>query len=141
MLGKVTVTKQDKLHPETKINGAIFKLEKLDTNNEVDTSFEAIEKETTGEGENKGKAEFENLEVGKYRITEIKAPEGYELTGEPVDVEVTKAQRNIDIVASDRMTIDLPATGGINYTIIISVIGFGIMLSSAGILVFKKKQN
>ena len=141
VLGKVTVTKQDKLHPETKINGAIFKLEKLDTNNEVDTSFEAIEKETTGEGENKGKAEFENLEVGKYRITEIKAPEGYELTGEPVDVEVTKAQRNIDIVASDRMTIDLPATGGINYTIIISVIGFGIMLSSAGILVFKKKQN
>ena len=141
VLGKVTVTKQDKLHPETKINGAIFKLEKLDANDEVDTSFEAIEKETTGEGENKGKAEFENLEVGKYRITEIKAPEGYELTGEPVDVEVTKAQRNIDIVASDRMTIDLPATGGINYTIIISVIGFGIMLSSAGILVFKKKQN
>lgn len=58
----------------TKLNGAEFKLEK-----QVNGSWEQIGDNvvTAGEGDNAGIAQFAGLENGTYRITEVKAPDGY----------------------------------------------------------------
>lgn len=137
VLGKVTVTKQDKNNSDIKLEGAIFKLEKVDEDNNVYESFDAIEKTTSEQG----KAIFDELEVGRYRITEIKAPEGYELTNEQIIVEITKAQREANVTAGDRLKLELPTTGKINYTILISLIGFSVLLTSIGTVVIRRKNN
>ena len=73
----------------------------------IDETFEEIEK-TTGED---GFIEFAELTVGKYRITEIKAPEGYDLNNTPMDIEITKIIRGVNVIASDRLKLQLPQTG------------------------------
>ena len=133
--GTITVNKVDKTDSSIKLEGATFRLEKLDDTNNVDSTFEAIDKDTNEQGQ----AIFENLDVGKYRLTEVKAPQGYELTNEVVDVEVTKAERDISVTASDRMKIVLPATGKINYSLIISGIGL-IAITTAFVLKKKEKK-
>ena len=133
--GTITVNKVDKTDSSIKLEGATFRLEKLDDTNNVDSTFEAIDKDTNEQGQ----AIFENLDVGKYRLTEVKAPEGYELTNEVVDVEVTKAERDVNVTASDRMKIVLPATGKINYSLIISGIGL-IAITTAFVLKKKEKK-
>ena len=133
--GTITVNKVDKTDSSIKLEGATFRLEKLDDTNNVDSTFEAIDKDTNEQGQ----AIFENLDVGKYKLTEVKAPEGYELTNEVVDVEVTKAERDVNVTASDRMKIVLPATGKINYSLIISGIGL-IAITTAFVLKKKEKK-
>ena len=136
--GTITVTKVDKKDESKVLEGATFKLEKLDDDGNVDTKFTTIES-TTGTD---GKAKFTELLVGKYRITEVKAPEGYELTTEPIDVEINYEQKDVNITASDRLKLDLPETGGVNYTIAISGIGLAVMLVAVLIKKFKStKEN
>ena len=127
--GTVTVTKVDKTDNSILLEGAVFKLEKLNDSDEIDQTFEAREERTNTQG----KAVFEDLEVGKYRLTEIQAPQNYELTNEVVDLEVTKAERDVSIVAKDRMKIVLPATGKINYSIVVTGIGL-VVIATAFIL-------
>ena len=131
--GKITVTKVDISDTNTKLTGATFKLEKLDSDGNVDTTFTAQEK-TTG---TEGTAEFTDLLVGKYQITETKAPEGYELNTEVTAVEVTKANRDVSVTVKNREKLTLPETGEINYTIIISGIGLAVMLVAVLIKKFK----
>lgn len=50
--------------------------------------------------------------VGDYLITEIKAPEDYELAKEPLKVSITKDENDINLTAIDRIKLELPETGG-----------------------------
>lgn len=134
--GKVTVTKVDSKDNTKLLEGATFKLEKLDETGNVDTSFTAIEKTTDATG----KIEFADLLVGKYRITETKAPTGYELARETIDVEITRENTELNIKATDRLKLELPEAGGINYTIIISIIGISLMAISIATLKLKTKK-
>lgn len=134
--GKITVTKVDISDTNTKLTGATFKLEKLDADGNVDTTFAAQEK-TTG---TEGTAEFSELLVGKYQITEIKAPEGFELNTEVTEVEVTKANRELNVTVKNREKLTLPETGKINYTIVISGIGLAVMLVAVLIKKFKSTK-
>ena len=106
--GKITITKVDKTDETKTLSGATFKVEKLNEDNTIDTTFTAIEKTT----EESGIAEFTDLLVGKYRITETKAPQGYELAKNTIDVEITKEQRELTVKATDRLKLILPETGG-----------------------------
>ncbi|MBO5476401.1 MAG: MucBP domain-containing protein, partial [Clostridia bacterium] len=136
--GKVTVTKVDKADETKLLSDAIFKLEKLDDDGNVDTTFAAIEKTT----DSTGVIEFTDLLVGKYRVTETKAPKGYELSNEPIDIEITKENKEVNIKATDRLKLILPETGGINYTIVISGIGLAVMLVSVLLIKFRStKEN
>ena len=137
--GKVVVTKADISDTDIKLSGATFKLEKLDDDGNVDTIFTAQEKTT----ESAGTVEFTDLLVGKYQITETKAPEGYELNTEVTEVEVTKVNRELNVTVKNREKLVLPETGETNYTIIVSGIGIAVMLIALVILKFprNKKEN
>ena len=132
--GKVTITKLDKNDNTKYLSGAIYKIEKLDNEGKIDSTFTTIEK-TTGEN---GVVEFTELLVGKYRIAEIKAPEGYELSSKPVEVEITKDTREQNIIATDRLKLILPETGGIRnikfYIVGIVIICISIILKNIKLL-------
>ncbi len=74
---KITINKVDS-KTKTPLEGAIFKL------NQIETSSEPYQVEITTNSE--GKA-ITQIPFGKYQITEIKAPEGYEQNNTPTEIE------------------------------------------------------
>ena len=135
VIGSVEVTKVDKEDSNKVIEGATFKIEKLNEEGNIDNSFEAKEL-TTGED---GKVKFEGLEVGRYRVTEIKAPDGYELLDSSIEVDITKENRDVKLTAENELKLVLPETGDINYTSVIIFIGIIIMLASFTIKSLKEE--
>ena len=136
VLGKVTVIKKDSTTNQ-RLEGAQFIIEKLNDSNEVDTNFEAVTK-TTNEN---GVLEFNNLEVGKYRVTEIKAVDDYELSGNAQDVEISKSSRSVTIESTSRLKIVLPSTGEKYRTIVILVNIIGVTFIISSIMIKKYKTN
>ena len=122
--GCIEITKVDAKDNSKVIEGATFKVEKIDESGNVDNTFEAKEL-TTGED---GKVIFEKLEVGKYKVTETKAPNGYELLKDSIEVEITSNNRDIKLVAENELKLELPETGSINYAIILGVVGIGTIV-------------
>ena len=135
VIGSVEVTKVDKEDSNKVIEGATFKIEKLNEEGNIDNSFEAKEL-TTGED---GKVKFEGLEVGRYRVTEIKAPDGYELLDSSIEVDITKENRDVKLTAENELKLVLPETGDINYTSVIIFIGIIIMPASFTIKSLKEE--
>ena len=131
--GKITIIKVDKVDNTKLLRGAIFKVEKLTEDNTIDTTFTIQEKAT---GEN-GKAEFTDLLVGEYIVTEIKAPEGYELAKEPLKVSITNENIEINVTATDKLKLELPETGG-KVIYIFVIIGISLVVFS---LILKRKVN
>lgn len=77
--------------------------------------------------------------VGKYRITEVKVTDGYELSKEATEVEITKEQKEINITATNKLKLELPAAGAINYIVVISAIGISIMIIAVSVKLIGKK--
>ena len=130
--GSIEITKVDKEDNSKLIEGATFKVEKLDEEGNVDSTYN-IEEQTTGE---EGKVLFEGLEVGKYRVTETKAPSGYELLKNSIEVEITGENRDIKLTAENELKLILPLTGDTNNTIGLIIIG-AIMIGISVILFVK----
>lgn len=113
-------------NPE-KLAGAKFKLEKLTADGtDIDTAFAAQTVITGDENGELGFAKFKDLEDGTYRITETKAPEGYNLLKSPITVVINRIGNSItvdgdvfDKISDNTITIQvanqakfqLPATG------------------------------
>ena len=141
--GSIKITKVDKNTGE-RLGGAIFTIEKLTGDNQIDTTFAKQEKETSSQEANKGEITFDNLKYGKYRITEIKAPEGYNLSILPIEIEITEENPDKQEVFTNRSKELLPAAGGsmkefIQVVTIYTEVGaLAIML---GILINKKKKK
>lgn len=134
--GKVIITKVDKNDETKHLSGSVYRIEKLDSNGNVDITFDAIEK-TTG---NDGKVEFNDLAIGKYRINEIKASEGYELNNIPIEISITKDAREQNIIATDRLKLILPETGGRGIYIYI-IIGVVIIFSTIFVKIYIKLKD
>ena len=125
----IELNKVDSIDSSIKLEGAIFRLNKLkiETSNNgsideiIDEGFASIEVTTNQNGQ----AFFNDLPYGKYIITEIEAPEGYELLKEPIKFEVNKDNNNsvITIEVKNNKSIKLPAAGG-NGNITSKYIGF-----------------
>lgn len=114
-------------NPE-KLAGAKFKLEKLTVDGTSDPAFTA-QTVTTGDGKENGElgiASFTELEDGTYRITETKAPEGYNLLKSPIKVVINRrdnsikvdgdvfdkiSDNTIKIQVANQAKFQLPATG------------------------------
>ena len=93
------ITKADAKDTTRKLAGVEFKLEKLNENGtDVDSSFSEQIGVTNADGKpmlqesggNTQKSAFTGLEAGKYRLTETKAAENYNLLSAPIEVEFTK---------------------------------------------------
>ena len=130
--GSIEITKIDAKDNSKLIEGATFKVEKLDEEGNVDNTYN-IEELTTGE---EGKVLFEGLEVGKYRVTETKAPSGYELLEKSIEVEITGENRDIKLTAENELKLILPLTGDTNNTIGLIIIG-AIIIGISVILLIK----
>ncbi|WP_294391186.1 SpaA isopeptide-forming pilin-related protein [uncultured Clostridium sp.] len=129
-LRDVQLIKVDSIDSNIKLENAEFILNKLKEDGSIDGNFTSI-KVTTDQN---GQAFFNNLPYGKYIITEIEAPEGYELLKEPIKFEVNKDSNNsiITIEVKNNKSIKLPIAGG-NGNITSKYIGF-MLIGLAGVL-------
>ena len=132
--GSIEITKVDAKDKSKLIEGATFKVERIDESGNVDSTYN-IGEQTTGED---GKILFEGLEVGKYRVTETKAPSGYELLEKSIEVEITGEKRDVKLVAENELKLILPLTGDKNNSIAIVVIGITIIILA---IILNKKYN
>ena len=53
----------------------------------------------------KRKGDFQQLAIGKYTIKEIKAPNGYMLLRDPIEIEITEAVKTQKITVKMRRII------------------------------------
>ncbi len=133
--GSITLTKVDSIDNTIKLGGAEFKLEKLKKDGgkiEVDENFKVQTKTTEAkEGDTKGQVKFENLQYGTYRLTEIKAPQGYNILPEIFEIEIT--EENIDYTGeiSNRAVTRIPDTGSFGKigSIILGIIVLGTVFT------------
>ena len=137
-------------NPET-LEGATFSIEKLLESGDVDSSFSKVEKTTYDDG----LAVFEDLADGTYRITEVKAPEGYNLLKSPITVILNRKESSIKvneeevikkldgdtitIQVADQKKFDLPATG--SWSRLILGFGGGILIGMAVIMYLLQKRR
>ena len=126
-LGSLTVYKKD-ADGDNPLKGATFELRDAD-DNIVGTS------QTT---ENDGVIEFTDLAWGTYKLVETKAPEGYNLLAEPITIEITKDNLDIEkTVENSLIGWDIPKTGGIG-TIGFYISGMFLMVSAAWFVIRRR---
>lgn len=116
-LGTISITKVDGKTESKKLEGAEFKLQKKKGDNYVDVSDETVtpatvKTVTTGRD---GKAVFDKLEPGTYKIIETKAPTGYMLPTEEIIVEIGRGENKeftIMKIIKNYGLYELPNSGG-----------------------------
>lgn len=164
---KIVIDKYEKDKLNTKLSGASFVLYKevqgdkkyykytAATENEK-AKVEWVDAETNGgipstateyTTNNSGAATFEGLKDGTYYLVETKAPDGYNLLAEPVEVKINGKDNN-DVPVEANLTVTksvenntgslLPSTGGMGTTMLY-IIG-GILVVGAGVLLVTKKR-
>ena len=165
------IIKQDANDEKTLLDGVEFKLEKLkqattgETQWEVDASYKFDENNTgsitatTGEG-GKITDKFKDLKPGRYRLTETKAHEGYNLLSKPIDITFEDGKCYIDgvkvpeddgtfttgtnntctmtLTVLNRKTPELPHTGADAPSLWLLI---GMPLAVAGLLIFTFRYN
>lgn len=114
-ISTIEITKADAANPNTKLEGAQFKIEKLlfGSGEQAQYGDCGIANVTT---DRNGKASFTGLANGTYRITEVQAPANYMISEKPVIVTVdykTSTNGIYEITVKNTLLYRLPATGGI----------------------------
>ena len=143
---------------EDKYDSTTKKYEKVEV---VDKDTVATEINTTGYVDENGVLTFEGLGEGEYTITELVAPNGYNLLKEPVTIEIsanatltgctwTVKNGNADLTAGDdhlfafnvenNSGAELPSTGGIGTTIFY-ILGSLLVVGAGIVLVTRKRMN
>ena len=118
-LGSITINKVDKKTSEP-LQGAEFKIEKKQGNDLLQ-----IQTVTTDEN---GQAKLEELQYGTYKLTETKAPEGYNLNRNSQEVEINSSNIDGKITITNREKTILPDAGG-GGAYLITVIGLITIIS------------
>ncbi|MEB8692706.1 SpaA isopeptide-forming pilin-related protein [Bacillus cereus] len=125
--GQFEIEKVDDKDSELKLKGAVFQV--------LDKEGKEVSRLITDE---KGKVLSNQLAIGKYTIKEIKAPNGYMLLRDPIEIEITEAVKTQKItVKNAKHNWVIPNTGG-SGTTIFYVIGIMLMF---GVLYFCKKNR
>ncbi|MES5851797.1 SpaA isopeptide-forming pilin-related protein [Bacillus cereus group sp. MG68] len=125
--GQFEIEKVDDKDSELKLKGAVFQV--------LDKEGKELSRLITDE---KGKVISNQLAIGKYTIKEIKAPNGYMLLRDPIEIEITEAVKTQKItVKNAKNNWVIPNTGG-SGTTIFYVIGIMLMF---GVLYFCKKNR
>lgn len=161
------IIKQDANDKNKLLDGVEFKLEKLVKNEgktqwEVDTSYTFNDNlhyltGTTGTDGKIIENPFTNLEPGRYRLTETKAHEGYNLLSKSIDIEFTQDGKykiddgdlknaagtaasgyTVTLAVLNRKTPELPHTGADAPSLWLLI---GMPLAVAGLLIFTFRYN
>lgn len=139
-VGKLADGKVSVENNADKLNGAIFKLEKI--NAEGDNKTLVADNLTANNMTNVVKS----LGAGTYQWAETQAPAGYELNNTPLQFTIDKdsvtdyvsVQKFGDI--KDDTVVNLPQTGGPG-TIALTVAGVVVMAGAACLMIRSRKQN
>ncbi|MET3576695.1 Cna B-type domain-containing protein [Bhargavaea ullalensis] len=122
----ITVLKVDET--DKPLAGAVFELR--------DREGDVVGTLTTGED---GTIVFNDLPLGDYTLTETKAPAGYRLSAEPIEITLNVDTRNVfQKVVNSKLGWVLPDTGGLGTGLFY---GGGALLMAAGLLLFRKREN
>lgn len=137
-IGSLKITKVDKDNQEKTLEGASFKLQKKDEeDNWVDV--ENSEKTTNADG----KLNWQPLTSGDYRLIETKAPTSYKLLANPIEFSISDGTEDInpshDFLVLNTPEGTIPQTGGMG-TIFFTVTG-SILISVAGIALLQDKKQ
>ncbi|MGZ7149372.1 SpaA isopeptide-forming pilin-related protein [Bacillus sp. BC08] len=116
--GQFEIEKVDDKDINLKLKGAVFQV--------LDKEGKEVTRLTTDE---KGKVISNQLVFGKYTIKEIKAPNGYMLLRDPIEIEITEAVRTQKLTVKNvKNNWVIPNTGG-SGTTSFYVTGFVLMFS------------
>ena len=157
---KYTETTANEQTTQTPLAGAEFILYKTVTEESEETTYYAQltngkitgwtttkDQATTLISNNVGKIEIDGLDADTYYLKETKAPDGYNLLGEPVTVTIANngdVSVRGEILANKTVNVEnqsgseLPSTGGMG-TKIFYVLG-GILVIGAGILLVARRR-
>ncbi|WP_311516269.1 SpaH/EbpB family LPXTG-anchored major pilin [uncultured Anaerococcus sp.] len=152
--GKIKVLKYAKGDKEKKLEGAQFVLKnsdgkfyKLDdSNNQKKVTWADKEKDATVlTSDNKGELEFTGIKAGTYKLKETKAPDGYNLLTEEVEVVLKDGSSEADTEVNMQATSDvenssgtqLPKVGGAG-TKLFALVG-GLVILYAGLSLIRGK--
>ncbi|MDC6155313.1 SpaA isopeptide-forming pilin-related protein [Bacillus albus] len=125
--GQFEIEKVDDKDINLKLKGAVFQV--------LDKEGKEVTRLTTDE---KGKVISDQLVLGKYTIKEIKAPNGYMLLRDSIEIEITEAVRTQKLTVKNvKNNWVIPNTGG-SGTTSFYVTGFVLML---GVLCLCKKNR
>lgn len=142
------------------LNGVVFKLEKLNNDNSVDTTFNNstgfMSGKTAGDGDAAGKCSFTKLSEGSYRLTELKTVDGYNLLAAPIEFTLQSGECRINgetqnivegdaasgytvsLIINNRKGFTLPHTGADAPSLWLLI---GLPLLVAGLLVLVFRYN
>lgn len=144
------------------LSGAEFKLYKVENGEEKPiTNLKGVTNGTYTTGEN-GVVTFDGLDVGTYKLEEVKAPKDYTLLKDKIEFTITDANPGPDGVidgnSSEKVTVNgtdtgrltttitnnkgfnLPSTGGMG-TYIFTIGGLVVMAGAVLLLVSSKKKR
>lgn len=150
------LTKVDKNDADTTLEGAEFTLTNADDTALTFTKvadgqykYDPDGTDTLTSGTN-GKLVILGLNVGKYTLTETKAPAEYNIAKDPFDVTLTAdgeegaitdhANGILVMNIQNSKGFSLPSTGGMG-TVLFTVAGIALIALGAGMIVIIKKRN
>ena len=110
-LGSITITKVDSKDNSKLLKDAEFKLQKKDEQN---NEFNDVPNGTV-RTDDRGKAVFDNLEPGTYKIIETKAPKRYILSADEITVDIGIGEHKTFEVTqqiNNTQIYELPSAGG-----------------------------
>lgn len=134
---KLTILKVDAYNNEKVLEGAEFELYSCPDNSTDLNDCKTLKDNGTTNSD--GKAIFENLSYGTYKLVETKAPNGYRILTKPIEVKVTGDNEHITFtVENSKNGWNLPHAGGIGPGIF-SIIGAIVMISVLFMQMKKRK--
>ncbi|MED0967417.1 isopeptide-forming domain-containing fimbrial protein [Bacillus paramycoides] len=129
-IGKIEIEKVDAADENIKLQHAEFQV--------FNQEGKEVGKLITDEN---GKASLEKLPFGKYTIKEVKAPNGYMLLRDPIEVEVTAATPTQTLkVENKKSEWEIPNTGGVG-TNVFYLIGTFLMIVVVFLFFHKRNSN
>ncbi|WP_433772784.1 isopeptide-forming domain-containing fimbrial protein [Bacillus wiedmannii] len=129
-IGKIEIEKVDAADGNIKLQHAEFQV--------FNQEGKEVGKLITDEN---GKASLEKLPFGKYTIKEVKAPNGYMLLRDPIEVEITAATpMQVLKVENQKSAWEIPNTGGMG-TSMFYLFGAFVMILVVFLFFRKRKSN
>ena len=111
-----------------RLSGVEFRLDYLDGSGTTVTSATS-----DGDGENKGVATFSGLPNGKYRLTELKTAQGYNLLSTPLEIEIDRNSETYTVTSNGTVISGDNGLTRAGDTILLTVINQkGLVLPATG---------